>query len=70
MHSGRSNTFSSDGLLSGVRVDGTALSPEEAYNLEHSFIHEAEIVEGRLWDIQHISAGRRFGHLRDDKGKS
>ena len=38
-------TFSSDGLLSGVRVDGTALSPEEAYNLEHSFIHEAEIVE-------------------------
>ena len=38
-------TFSSVGLLSGVRVDGTALSPEEAYNLEHSFIHEAEIVE-------------------------
>lgn len=38
-------TFSDDGLLSGVRVDGTILSPEDAYNLEYSFIHEAEIVE-------------------------
>lgn len=38
-------TFSGDGLLSGVRADGSILSPEDAYNLEHSFIHEAEIVE-------------------------
>ena len=38
-------TFSSDGLLSGVQVDGTLLSPQEAYNLEYSYIHEAEIVE-------------------------
>ena len=38
-------TFSGDGLLSGVQVDGTLLSPQEAYNLEYSYIHEAEIVE-------------------------
>lgn len=37
--------FSSDGMLSGVQVDGTLLSPEDAYNLEHSYIHEAEIEE-------------------------
>ena len=38
-------TFSGDGLLSGVQVDGTLLTPQEAYNLEYSYIHEAEIVE-------------------------
>lgn len=38
-------TFSDDGLLSGVQVDGIALSPEEAYNLEYWYIHEAETVE-------------------------
>lgn len=45
-------TFSSDGLLSGVSVDGTALSPESAYNLETQYIHNAEIVE----DTEEISS--------------
>lgn len=37
-------TFSNDGLLSGVQVDGTWLSPEEAYSLERLYIYEAEDV--------------------------
>ena len=28
--------FSGDGMLSGVQVDGTVLSPEDAYNLENN----------------------------------
>ncbi len=38
-------TFSGEGMLSGVQVDGTLLSPEAAYNLEYGYIHEAEVVE-------------------------
>ena len=37
--------FSGDGMLSGVQVDGTVLSPEDAYNLENNYIREAEIEE-------------------------
>ncbi len=38
-------TFSGEGMLSDVQVDGTLLSPEAAYNLEYGYIHEAEVVE-------------------------
>ena len=37
--------FSGDGMLSGVQVDGTVLSPEDAYNLENNYIRETEIEE-------------------------
>lgn len=38
-------TFSQNGSLSDLKVDGTALDPEEEYDLETSFLAEAEEVE-------------------------
>ncbi len=38
-------TFSQDGELSSVRIDGTALSPEEEYDLESTYLSSAQEVE-------------------------
>ena len=38
-------TFSQNGELSSVQIDGTALSPEEEYNLESGYLSAAQEVE-------------------------
>ena len=38
-------TFSQEGELSSVQIDGTALSPEEEYNLESTYLSSAQEVE-------------------------
>ena len=38
-------TFSQNGELSAVQIDGTALSPEEEYNLESAYLSSAQEVE-------------------------
>ena len=38
-------TFSQEGELSSVQIDGTSLSPEEEYNLESSYLSSAQEVE-------------------------
>ncbi|MDM8211439.1 sensor histidine kinase [Mediterraneibacter glycyrrhizinilyticus] len=40
-----SYTFSQEGELSSVQIDGTALSPEEEYNLESTYLSSAQEVE-------------------------
>lgn len=37
-------SFSENGALSDIQVDGTELSPEQEYNLESSFLYDAEQV--------------------------
>ena len=38
-------TFSDSGELSSVQIDGTAMSPEEEYNLESTYLSSAQEVE-------------------------
>ena len=38
-------TFSKNGALSDIQVDGTALSPEQEYNLESGFLYAAQNVQ-------------------------
>ena len=45
MHSGHIIHFHRNGELSSVQIDGTALSPEEEYNLESAYLSSAQEVE-------------------------